>query len=713
MKTNYLHFIFLSVAFLSLSISANATQPFTFVESFENAQSDPGSIVNTVAQGTGGDGVYALSAYDGFLYENRRIYIEDYFVHSSNRSLKHRASRDNYVSSYTGVEASISPGPGDFDPQEGDEMWARMMIYIPLGTDWRTGADGTSSVAGPKLFRVFWKSDRWLTTYLQVSRGGYFEPSWYKNQYPTGVAVGIRFEVDHDDAISRPMNYGTACPWTISGSISNFTYVAPTDNNYENFIIPYGKWVCLEHYTYFDSNESKGKSRFWLDEKLVYEQTIDTWTSQVRDAPWKVVQIMSVATWEGIPTTSTTYFTDDYMITNNPESATKTDAFGNKMIGRPSSEGGDYSLKVSSGTGSGKYDENDVVNITPYTLTGKEFNQWTGDTQYLISPVTTANNNITMPADNIEVTATYNDILYTLTVENGSGDGAEYIYQQVVNIAADSPPTGYEFDQWTGDVACITNVNDSATTVTMAASNVSVTATYVPVSPPVVIIEAEDGTLVSPMESIADGNASGGYYIRSTTVNSGSATYTVNIAVDGKYKIIGNVKTATNGESNSFFIQIDQQPEVSWHTVNSDGNWVEADAYIDWELTQLYEVELTAGNHIIVISGREINTNLDYFYLKRIGLSTHSLALDKTEDEEKTIYIYPNPSSTMLTVTGFPDFDNNAKIEMYSLPGRKVYETTQNIVFPHELDISSLQPGKYIIRVWNSDKVETVKFCKQ
>jgi hypothetical protein len=237
------------------------SESFTFIEGFENALSFPGERVDTDIQGMGGDGVYAIAAWDGFLYDNREVYIEDQTVYSGNRSLKHEADREDAVSSYTGVESQISPGPGDFDPQEGDEMWARMMIFIPEGSDWRNGINGDESRAEPKIFRVFWKSDHWLTTYLQVSRGGVAEPEWYKNKYPTGIAVGIRFEIDHDNG---PIyNYGASAPWSISPNNSTFTYVAPDDNNYENFIIPYGKWVSLEHYSFFSSDAKQGKSRFW------------------------------------------------------------------------------------------------------------------------------------------------------------------------------------------------------------------------------------------------------------------------------------------------------------------------------------------------------------------------------------------------------------------------------------------------------------------
>ena len=64
-----------------------------------------------------------------------------------------------------------------------------------------------------------------------------------------------------------------------------------------------------------------------------------------------------------------------------------------------------------------------------------------------------------------------------LTVNSGTGDG-NYAQGAVVNIAADAPPQGYAFDEWTGGVAYVADVNSANTTVTMPAAAVTVTATY-------------------------------------------------------------------------------------------------------------------------------------------------------------------------------------------------------------------------------------------
>jgi len=136
-----------------------------------------------------------------------------------------------------------------------------------------------------------------------------------------------------------------------------------------------------------------------------------------------------------------------------------------------------YTLTVNSGTGGGTYDENDVADISADAApSGQEFDEWIGDTSG-IANVSASSTTLTMPAANQEVTATYTDKKWTLTVNSGTGDG-DYVVGTEVPISADTPPSGQEFDEWVGDVSGIANVNASSTTLTMPYADAEVTATY-------------------------------------------------------------------------------------------------------------------------------------------------------------------------------------------------------------------------------------------
>lgn len=66
---------------------------------------------------------------------------------------------------------------------------------------------------------------------------------------------------------------------------------------------------------------------------------------------------------------------------------------------------------------------------------------------------------------------------YELEVINGSGSGT-FAQGTSVEIVADAPPADKQFDRWTGDIATVADVNASSTTITMPATNTTVSAEY-------------------------------------------------------------------------------------------------------------------------------------------------------------------------------------------------------------------------------------------
>lgn len=66
---------------------------------------------------------------------------------------------------------------------------------------------------------------------------------------------------------------------------------------------------------------------------------------------------------------------------------------------------------------------------------------------------------------------------FTLTVHNGNGSGT-YPQHAVIDISANTPPTGQKFSAWTGAAEHLASATSAVTTITMPASNITVTATY-------------------------------------------------------------------------------------------------------------------------------------------------------------------------------------------------------------------------------------------
>ena len=140
-----------------------------------------------------------------------------------------------------------------------------------------------------------------------------------------------------------------------------------------------------------------------------------------------------------------------------------------------------YTVTVSAGTG-GSLTANkstatygDTVTLTPTASTGYYF------TGYTTSPTTTVSNNqFTMPASNITVTANFAKITYTITkAANPSAGGtvttgaATALMGDTVTVSQ-TPNTGYYFSGWTTSPS-LTITNGA---FTMPASNVSITANY-------------------------------------------------------------------------------------------------------------------------------------------------------------------------------------------------------------------------------------------
>ncbi len=77
-----------------------------------------------------------------------------------------------------------------------------------------------------------------------------------------------------------------------------------------------------------------------------------------------------------------------------------------------------YTLTVNGGVGSGSYYEGETIEITAGDSSAnyREFSVWTGDDVY-VSPVGQAVANVTMPAQNITVNATYSDMTGVLVFE--------------------------------------------------------------------------------------------------------------------------------------------------------------------------------------------------------------------------------------------------------------------------------------------------------
>ncbi|GBU23390.1 hypothetical protein R80B4_03307 [Fibrobacteres bacterium R8-0-B4] len=111
------------------------------------------------------------------------------------------------------------------------------------------------------------------------------------------------------------------------------------------------------------------------------------------------------------------------------------------------------------------------------------FNNWTTSSAGVtFADPNSASTTFAMPANAVTVTAVFEDIKYAVTVSSagtGSTGGGSYAAGATVSISAGTAPSGHVFKNWTaGGGVTLADPNNAATTFTMPANAVTVTANF-------------------------------------------------------------------------------------------------------------------------------------------------------------------------------------------------------------------------------------------
>ena len=141
-----------------------------------------------------------------------------------------------------------------------------------------------------------------------------------------------------------------------------------------------------------------------------------------------------------------------------------------------------HNVAVTDGTGSGVYAVGDSVTVKANEpAKGKTFDKWTATGITLTDEQTKSTEiTFTMPDGNVTLTATYKDIIYTVTVTDGTADKTSVTYGESVTVEASAPAKGKTFDKWTATGITLTDEQTKSTkiTFTMPDFDVVLTATY-------------------------------------------------------------------------------------------------------------------------------------------------------------------------------------------------------------------------------------------
>ena len=240
-------------------------------------------------------------------------------------------------------------------------------------------------------------------------------------------------------------------------------------------------------------------------------------------------------------------------------------------------------------------------------------------------------------------------------------------------------------------------------------------------------IEAEDGDLQLPMEIADDENAGAGGYIcvptgtgnvYSPSDSAGYAEYHFEVPEAGDYLLCGR-QISNDNASDSFFVSIDDQPEIAWHTkLGGQGIWT-------WDVVSLRKPDdprdtvspelfhLPAGAHTLRIKHREDGTKLDRLLITNDPmLDIYEMMLSYSPDRsgaqllsgsavEGSIYAFVEPITNIRKVEFFIDgvLRQTENIAPYDLAG----SAGSGLATPFDTRVLSQGPHTFDARITKTE----------
>ena len=153
------------------------------------------------------------------------------------------------------------------------------------------------------------------------------------------------------------------------------------------------------------------------------------------------------------------------------------------------------SVTVVGGTGGGKYAAGTSVTVKVTVPTGKTFASWSFTGVVLnTAQITQQEITFNMPENDVVLTALFEDIIYNITVTNGTPSAPTAKYQEEVTVKANTPATDMYFDKWEVTGLDTTGMDLTKTEIKfqMPAGDVTFKATYLAITKYEIVVV--DGT---------------------------------------------------------------------------------------------------------------------------------------------------------------------------------------------------------------------------
>ena len=374
------------------------------------------------------------------------------------------------------------------------------------------------------------------------------------------------------------------------------------------------------------------------------------------------------------------------------------------------------------------YNIGDVITLTPVPDEGWEFNEWTGDTQFLDGNV------LTMPADDVELTANFVIKHYSLillvspaiggTAEDITGD-PPYQMGQEVHIEA-QPYEGWKFINWSGEyVGNLDNPQSASATLTMPANDVILMANFlekITMDP-----LADNDSICRGIEVLLSANASGlngdlhySWILDGQEFSNdpevkvsplSTTTYHIKVS-DGDFSRIDSITVNVHED-----FEAPEQREIAMKTINAQPivliypqsgltyQWYKNQEPLPGATIQYYYpgegLIVEAGNYKVLVGPLDIPQGYECrVFSKEIDIG--EVQSFSFLSEEDLFSVFPNPAKTHINivvneqVTG--GYYTEVKVQIFNINGQRMISTglTQ---WHSTIGIENLQKGLYFIEL--------------
>jgi len=103
----------------------------------------------------------------------------------------------------------------------------------------------------------------------------------------------------------------------------------------------------------------------------------------------------------------------------------------------------------------------------------------------------------------------------------------------------------------------------------------------------------------------------------------------------------------------------------------------------------------------------EVGVSSEYLAVNYLDIT----ALDEITETNKPNFVYPNPCGDKIFLAS--DFLNQMQVSVFDISGKEVFSSNKTNDFKTGVDVSTLKPGIYFLKLFDDNQLFTTKFMKE